>query len=257
MKPNLFFARSPDNTLSEPSRFYYHPADGLNSRICAFGAGTMMTQFELESRRRVMVESQIAGRGVVDVRLLDVMRRLPREAFLPPTLVDEAYEDRALGTELGQTISQPYIVACMTEALQIVPDHRVLEIGTGTGYQTAILSKLARHVYSVERLEALTRSAKSRLSELGITNVTLITGDGSLGLPAEAPFDRILVTAAAPRVVNTLVEQLREGGRLVIPIGTVNSQRLTTIERYRQKTIERPSIAVRFVKLIGAAGFEN
>jgi len=217
----------------------------------------MMTQFELESRRREMVESQIAGRGVADARLLDVMRRLPREVFLPPTLVNEAYEDRALGTELGQTISQPYIVACMTEALQIDPDHRVLEIGTGTGYQTAILSKLAHHVYSVERLEALTRSAESRLSELGITNVTLITGDGSLGMPAEAPFDRILVTAAAPRVVETLVEQLREGGRLVIPIGTANAQRLTTVERYRQKTIERPSIAVRFVKLIGAAGFEN
>lgn len=203
-----------------------------------------------------MVESQIEARGIRDSRLLEVMRRLPRERFLPAELARQAYDDRALPVGLDQTISQPYIVALMTSLLQTEPHHRVLEIGTGTGYQTAVLASLVKRVYSIERLESLSRTARQRLATFGLHDITYRVGDGSLGWPEEAPFDRILVTAAAPRVIPTLVDQLIEGGILVLPVEAGGHQRLTTVERRPKKVIEHPSIAVRFVRLIGEEAFD-
>ncbi|MFH1419438.1 MAG: protein-L-isoaspartate(D-aspartate) O-methyltransferase [Planctomycetota bacterium] len=210
-----------------------------------------------EELRRKMVASQLAARGIRDGRVLDAMGNLAREAFLPPNISSRAYEDRALPVGHGQTISQPYIVALMTELLSLDPTHRVLEIGTGTGYQTAILARLTHHVFSVERIEPLSTAAAARLRDLGITNVTLRVGDGTLGWTEHAPFDRAIVTAAAPSVVQPIVEQLVEGGKLVIPVGDDYSQRLTVIERHRGKIVEHPSIAVRFVRLIGQVGFDG
>ncbi len=207
--------------------------------------------------REQMVQTQLRGRGIHDDRVLDVMASIPRERFLPSDLAHLAYEDRALPIELEQTISQPYIVAFMTEALRISPHHRVLEIGTGTGYQTAILAQLADRVYSIERHEPLSHAAALRLQELGITNVEVTTGDGSVGWGEHAPYDRIIVTAASPDVPSQLVEQLTEGGRMIVPVGDEHAQRLTLIERHAGRTVERPSIAVRFVKLVGRAGFDN
>lgn len=216
-----------------------------------------MSNSDMENLRFEMVETQLVQRGIRDQRLLDVMKRLPREIFLPADLTHQAYQDRALPVELGQTISQPYIVACMTQALELEPHHRVLEIGTGTGYQTAILAYLAEKIYSVERHEKLSHSARDRVKSLGLENICCKTGDGTCGWPDHAPFDRIIVTAAAPRIIQPLVEQLENGGLLVMPVGEEGVQRLTTIERRQQTTIERPSIAVRFVKLIGEHGFKS
>lgn len=202
-----------------------------------------------------MVRSQISARGIRDAGVLAALSEVPREQFVPSSLVDSAYEDRALGIGLGQTISQPYIVAWMTEALAVAPEHTVLEIGTGTGYQTAILAKLARMVYTVERIEELSTAARLRLRRMGISNVALHTGDGSLGWASDAPYDRIIVTAAAPAVVDPLVDQLALHGRLVMPCGTPNHQLLTIVECGPDGVIETPGIPVRFVKLIGAEGF--
>ncbi len=214
-----------------------------------------MTESDIQTVRLDMVESQIARRGIRDERVLEAMRAIPRERFLPPDQIAHAYEDRALLVRLGQTISQPYIVALMTESLRLSPDHRVLEVGTGTGYQTAILATLAGQVFTIERIEELAVSVPKRLEDLGLENVSFRTADGSVGWPEEAPFDRITVTAAAPRVIPALVNQLAEGGRLVIPVGDEETQRLTVVERHQGTTVERPSIAVRFVKLIGTSGF--
>lgn len=210
-----------------------------------------------EAKRLAMVERQLRGRGITDSRVLAIMQRLPRERFLPPALADRAYEDRALAAELGQTISQPYIVAYMSQALGVEQGHRVLEVGTGTGYQTAILAQLVDRVHSIERLAELSRSARQRLEDLGLTNVTYGVGDGTLGWPDHAPYDRIIVTAAAPHVIQNLLDQLADGGRLVIPVGTADSQRLTSVERRSGKIIERPSISVKFVRLVGEKGFDD
>lgn len=207
--------------------------------------------------REKMVQTQIAQRGITDPRVLDAMRIVPRERFVTPDQNAHAYDDRALAVEMGQTISQPYIVAYMTDVLEIEPHHRVLEIGTGTGYQTAVLARLAAHVYSVERLAPLSEQSGRRLAELDIKNVTLRVGDGSLGWPAHAPFDRILVAAGAPRLVQPLVDQLADGGRLILPLGPPDSQQLTIVVREGEHLIERSLIAVRFVKLIGEAGFHE
>ncbi|MBX3396186.1 MAG: protein-L-isoaspartate(D-aspartate) O-methyltransferase [Phycisphaerae bacterium] len=202
-----------------------------------------------------MVETQIVGRGISDPNVIAAMKAIPRECFVPISQVDHAYEDRAVGTELGQTISQPYIVALMTELLAVRPHHRVLEIGTGTGYQTAVLARIACRVYSIERLRALSDAAERRLAEMGVENVELCVGDGSAGWPEAAPFDRIMVTAAAPRVPSILVDELSECGRLVVPVGEGDAQILTVIHKVGGRIIEHPSLAVRFVKLIGEFGF--
>jgi len=202
-----------------------------------------------------MVEEQLRARGISDVRVLEAMLTTPREIFVPPDARDAAYEDRALPIGRGQTISQPFIVGYMAERLVLNEHCRVLEIGTGSGYQTAILAPLCKWVYSVERLDALHVEAARILKELDIRNVTLSTGDGTLGLADEAPFDRIIVSAAAPQVPPTLVSQLADGGRLVIPVGGPVDQTITVVERVAPRTIESPMLGCRFVKLIGREGW--
>lgn len=205
-----------------------------------------------------MVDQQIRDRGVHDERVLDVMRRLPRHAFVPETLRNHAYDDSPLPIGEDQTISQPYIVAVMTAALRLVGTERVLEIGTGSGYQTAILAHLAAQVYSLERRARLAEHAAETLALLGISNVDLHVGDGSQGLPDMAPFDAILVTAAAPAIPGTLRSQLSpDGGRMVIPVGDEKNQYLERMTRHGTLWDTKRIGAVRFVPLIGAYGFKS
>ncbi|MEN3340039.1 MAG: protein-L-isoaspartate(D-aspartate) O-methyltransferase [Acidobacteriota bacterium] len=205
-----------------------------------------------------MVERQIAARGVRDVRVLEAMRAVPRHLFVPEPLRPHAYEDRALAIPEGQTISQPYMVAVMTETLGPEPHHRVLEIGTGSGYQTVILSRLSAAVFSVERHSGLADVARRTLASMGVVNVVIEVGDGSCGLPAYAPFDRILVTAGAPAIPESLKAQLGPGGRLVIPVGPLGFQHLTILERREGDVFERrESIPCVFVPLVGREGWPS
>jgi protein-L-isoaspartate(D-aspartate) O-methyltransferase len=203
------------------------------------------------SDRRQMVDEQIRSRGIRDPRVLEAMEQVPRERFVPPENRDEAFNDRALPIAWNQTISQPYMVAVMTDCLKLEPHHRVLEIGTGSGYQTAILARLAAEVYTIERISPLVDSARELLISLGVENVRYRCGDGSLGWPEAAPFDRIIVTAGAPRVPEALPRQLAEGGRLVIPVGGEQKQTLIIVESIRGRIVEHPRLGCRFVKLIG------
>ncbi len=204
-----------------------------------------------------MVHYQLRSRGILDERVLAVMSRLPREQFVPVGDQAAAYDDQAMPIEAGQTISQPYMVALMSEILEVSPHHRLLEIGTGSGYQTAVLACLAQHVYSIERLAALTELAEQRLRSLHLDNITLKVGDGTLGWPEAAPFNGIIVTAGAPSIPPALVDQLADGARLVVPVGGESHQTLTVIQRQGRTTIERPGIACRFVPLIGKAGWRS
>lgn len=199
-----------------------------------------------------MVERQIAARGVKDARVLAAMRRVPRHLFVSPAEVAHAYEDRPLPIASGQTISQPYIVAFMTEQLQLTGREKVLEIGTGSGYQTAVLSALAAEVYSIEIRPELAASAESLLGRLGIGNVHVRAADGYHGWAEAAPFDAILVTAAPERIPPPLLDQLAAGGRMVIPVGGFY-QELKVIERTRQGLSERSVLPVRFVPFVGEA----
>jgi len=176
--------------------------------------------------RLKMVEEQLIHRGITDARVLEAMRKVPRHLFLEEALADRAYDDSALPIGEKQTISQPYIVALMTQALALRPTDKVLEIGTGSGYQTAILAELAERVYSIERVKSLALQARERLDRMGYRNVAIRIGDGTYGWGDAAPFDAILVAAGSPSVPPLLVEQLREGGRLVIPVGDRTVQRL-------------------------------
>jgi protein-L-isoaspartate(D-aspartate) O-methyltransferase len=202
-----------------------------------------------------MVETQIAARGVRDPRVLDAMRAVARHRFVPDAARHEAYEDRPLAIGEGQTISQPYMVAVMTASLDPRPDDRVLEIGTGSGYQTSILATLARQVVSIERHDSLARRADAIIAELGLENVRILVGDGTEGYPPDAPYDRILVTAGAPVVPDTLKDQLADGGRLVIPVGPPGVQRLLIIDREGSQFHERHGDACSFVPLIGRFGW--
>lgn len=204
-----------------------------------------------------MIDQQLRARGIRDRNVLDVMARIPREMFVSPPLTGAAYEDRALPIEAGQTISQPFIVAFMTEQLAPNRTSRVLEVGTGSGYQAAVLAMLADHVYSIERIPELRRLAEERLHRLGLTNVSLHTGDGTLGLWEFAPYDRILVTAAAPAIPESLVDQLAVGGRLIIPVGGELEQTIVRVDRLHDRSIETPLLACRFVKLIGEEGWRT
>lgn len=214
-----------------------------------------MTDSDLALEKQQMLRKQLRGRGIRDRRVLEAMGRVPRERFVDPKLRGAAYSDRALAIDCGQTISQPYIVALMTEALELAPDHRVLEIGTGSGYQTAILAELGGAVYSVERHAALSEAAGTLLSELGYRNIALRIGDGSLGWPEQSPFDRIIVTAAAAECPKALFEQLREGGILVIPVGQPECQVLQAIRKTQGKPRRTNLAACRFVPLLGAQGW--
>ena len=208
--------------------------------------------------RERMVDRQIEIRGVRDQAVLSAMRKVPRERFVPESLAELAYTDRPLPIGEGQTISQPYIVAMMTDALTLRPHDRVLEIGTGSGYGAAVLSVLAAEVYTIERLEELAESARTRLVELGYANVHVRHGDGSLGWPAHAPYDAIVVTASGPDVPTALLEQLAIGGRLVMPIGNRDRQRLVRVERTGPERYTREILeAVVLVPLIGAQGWNE
>jgi protein-L-isoaspartate(D-aspartate) O-methyltransferase len=203
---------------------------------------------DVRQRRFDMVEQQIRQRGVTDARVLDAMRRVPRERFVPDDAAARAYDDTPLVIGFGQTISQPYIVAYMTEALAIQPSHRVLEIGTGSGYQAAVLGLLARDVYTVEIVPQLARAASAVLKELGHTNVHVREGDGYAGWVEHAPFDRIMVTAAPDEIPQPLIDQLAPGGRLVIPVGSQGeTQWMTIVEKTATGVAERRTIPVQFV----------
>jgi protein-L-isoaspartate(D-aspartate) O-methyltransferase len=208
----------------------------------------------LDARER-MVETQIAGRGVTDAAVLAAMRDVPRHLFVPEGSRQDAYEDRPLPIGEGQTISQPYIVAAMSAALAPGRTSRVLEIGAGSGYQAAILARLAGSVVTIERHAALADRAAKTLSALGIANVRVVVGDGSVGYPAEAPYDRILVTAGAPAVPEALKLQLSDGGRLVIPVGSAGYQRLLCIERRGPDFTSLEGEGCVFVPLIGRQGW--
>ncbi len=205
-----------------------------------------------ELKRLEMVERQIAARGVKDPRVLEAMRRIPRHLYVPAAEQAHAYEDRPLPIGSGQTISQPYIVAFMTEQLKLKGNETVLEIGTGSGYQTAVLAALARKVYSVEIRPELAQEAADRLKRLGITNAEVRAADGYRGWPEHAPFDGILVTAAPERIPPPLLEQLASGGRMVIPVGSFY-QELKVIERNGAGYTEKNVLPVRFVPFVGEA----
>jgi protein-L-isoaspartate(D-aspartate) O-methyltransferase len=204
-----------------------------------------------EGARHRMVESQIADRGIKDARVLDAMRAVPRHLFVPPDEVRHAYEDRPLTIGYGQTISQPYIVALMTELARPAPTDRALEIGTGSGYQAAVLSRLVASLFTIELEQPLAEAAERRLADLGCANVTVRHGDGFLGWPEQAPFDVILVTAAPEEIPPPLLEQLKPGGRLVIPVGPfLEAQELLLVEKGAAGvTRTERVIPVRFVPL--------
>lgn len=205
---------------------------------------------EFALKRERMVEEQIIPRGVKDKRLLEVMRKVPRHLFVPESLVHQAYEDHPLPIGQGQTISQPYIVAVMTENLQVEKTSRVLEIGTGSGYQTAILGELAQMVWTVEIIEELSVRARQMLNRLGYRNIRIRIGDGNKGWPEFAPYDRIIVTAAAESFPFKLTEQLTEKGRIVVPVGGAGSQTLILGIKHGKRVVQRPLMDVVFVPLV-------
>ncbi len=211
---------------------------------------SLLTPAEPGSPRERMVREHLAARGIQDQRVLDAMLSIPREEFVPAFLAQYAYDDRPLYIGYEQTISQPYIVGLMTEALQLTGAERVLEIGTGSGYQTAVLAVLCAEVYTIERIRKLSVRAQTTLRKLGIANVHFRVGDGALGWPEAAPFDGILVTAGASELPKALIEQLAEGGRLVIPIGPLGSQTLHRITRKQGQYIDEKLTRVAFVPLI-------
>ena len=212
-----------------------------------------MTPFD-EARER-MVEEQLRARGLRDERLLAAFRKVPRHLFVPPELQRDAYTDHPLPIGEGQTISQPYIVALMTHHLRLHGHERVLEIGTGSGYQTAILADLALEIFSVERLPVLLTRVQERLQTLGYLNVRLSPGNGSLGWPERAPYDAILVGAAAPDIPAPLLEQLGEQGRMVLPIGSTQTQMLVQVEKRHGLVSQRDIASCVFVPLLGERGW--
>lgn len=211
----------------------------------------MNPETEIVRARLRMVETQIMTRGVRDERVLDAMRSVRRHEFVPAQQVAHAYEDRPLPIGQGQTISQPYIVAWMTELLQLRPEDTLLEVGAGCGYQTAVAARLCRHVYALERIPTLTAQARLNLQRAGVENATVIEADGNLGHMAHAPYARIIVAAAAPAVPRALLEQLAPGGRLVIPLGSQEGQEMTLVTRDAAGSYERDYLgSVSFVPLV-------
>ena len=204
-----------------------------------------------------MVERQIEARGIRNPRVLAVMREIPRHVFIPPPYDQSAYDDNPLPIGNGQTISQPYIVALMTELLHPDPSDNVLEIGAGCGYQAAILSRIVRRLTSMERIPAIATLARNNLTLLGIRNVEVIEGDGTQGYLQNAPYDGIMVTAATPEIPKTLTDQMSDGGRIVAPVGGRDIQELVTLEKQGDRMISEYHGGVRFVPLIGMYGWEN
>ena len=218
----------------------------------------MNQQVTESSQLEMMIQRQVVDRGITDERVLNALRSVPREKFFGDATRNEAFADRASPIGYGQTISQPYIVALMTERLEVAPEHTVLEIGTGSGYHTAVLAKLARHVYSVERVKPLLDDAWERLMDLGIRNVSFRHGDGTLGWPEKGPFDRILIAAGAPEVPTALLlEQLKDGTLAVFPVGPEDHQMLVAIHRTGERLESTDITPCRFVKLIGKGGWSE
>jgi len=216
-----------------------------------------MTEDRYTAMRHRMVDTQIAPRGVSDPRVLAAMRQVPRHRFIPSHLWDQAYSDYPLPIGEDQTISQPYIVALMTEILEIKSTDKVLEVGTGSGYQAAILAELAAQVFSIDRVASLLAQAENTLHSLGYINIKTRVGDGTLGWPEEMPFDAIIVTAGAPQVPRPLTEQLTLGGRLVIPVGDRWSQTLTCVRKTKEGLKFEYHGGCRFVRLIGEYGWQE
>jgi len=210
---------------------------------------------DLADERRMMVDEQLAGRGITDGRVLEAMGRVPRELFVTDRDRRKAYRDMPLRIGFGQTISQPYMVAVICQAAEVREGDRVLDIGTGSGYQAAVLAELGAQVYTVERIPDLAARARERLAGAGYESVTVHVGDGSLGLPEHGPYDAIVVAAAAPAMPESLYEELRERGRLVVPVGGQEGQRLEVIVRSPEGPAVARSVPCRFVPLVGAEGF--
>jgi protein-L-isoaspartate(D-aspartate) O-methyltransferase len=209
------------------------------------------------AQRRDMVESQLRAREIRDERVLAAMSRVPRHEFVSAEFRDQVYEDHPIPIGEDQTVSQPYIVAIMLQALALIPSDTVLEIGTGSGYQTALLAELTGQVYSVERHASLARMAEATLRRLGYGNVQVLLGDGSNGLPDHAPFDAIVVSAAAPQIPPPLFEQLRDGGRMVIPVGPAQAQELQLVYKNAGQSLVTRLEGCRFVPLIGSKGYQS
>jgi len=207
--------------------------------------------------REDMVKTQLISRGIFDKLVLDAMKKVPRERFLPKELEGSAYDDCALPIGEGQTISQPYMVAIMTEKLGLSGGEKVLEIGTGSGYQAAVLSEIASEVITIERIPAIAERSRKLFDELGYKNIKVILGDGTLGLPQVAPFGGIIVTAGAPSLPKPLIEQLSDGGKLVIPVGETFEQTLTIVTKHGGKLDIERSICCVFVPLVGKYGWEE
>jgi len=219
------------------------------------GNRTAVAGQDFEAERRDMVARQIRDRGIRSERVLEAMQVVPRHLFVEADLVRRAYADEPLPIGEGQTISQPFMVGAMAEALGLAGNERVLEVGCGSGYQAAVLSRLAEQVIAIERHPELAASARERLASLGYANVTVVEGDGSAGWAEGAPYDAILVTAAAPEVPQPLIDQLAEGGRLVIPVGGSNHQELLRITKREGKIAEQSLYSCRFVPLLGRYGW--
>ena len=205
--------------------------------------------------RQAMVDTQLIPRGISNQRVLAAFRKVPRHLFVPENMIASAYDDCALPIGEGQTISQPYMVAVMTELLGLTGNEKVLEVGTGSGYQAAILAELCKKVYSVERIEPLANHAEEIIKNLGYSNVEFIKGDGTQGYPEAGPYDGIIVTAGCPEIPKPLIDQLKDGGRLVIPVGNRYQQILTTVTKQGSKFSARESIACIFVPLVGKYGW--
>ena len=212
---------------------------------------------EFATARNRMVESQLVSRGIKDTRVLETMRKVPRHRFVEEAFVSQAYNDHPLPIGEKQTISQPYMVALMTEALELQGDEKILEIGTGSGYQTAILAELAEKIYSIERIRPLSIKARRILDELGYFNVVLKVADGTVGAKEEAPFDGIIVRAGSPDIPQPLVDQLAMGGRLVVPVGDKYTQSLMRVVRKKEGIIKTDLGGCRFVNLLGRHGWKE
>jgi protein-L-isoaspartate(D-aspartate) O-methyltransferase len=230
---------------------------GISTKVMFWKQDKKAGERDYQKERLAMVEEQLRRRGISDLRVLEAMAKVPRHLFVPEDYQNSAYEDRPLPIGEGQTISQPYMVAIMTQSLELKGREKVLEIGTGSGYQAAILAELARAVYTVERISSLTQRARKVLRDLGYENIFFRTGDGSKGWPEEALFDGIMVTAGAPDIPQTFKAQLTEGGRLVIPTGPRFTQTLFKLTREGDQFVEEDVTGCVFVPLVGDYGWKE